>query len=212
MTILSEELFDLSASRLGEEMRGEVPWAVLDGLAARIMALGETLPARLYRRVGDMVWVARSAQVSKHATLGGPCIIGADCEVRRGAYIRGAALIGDGCVVGNSTEIKNAVLFDHVAAPHFNYIGDSVVGRGVHLGAGVILSNLRSDGKNVIIRTDPPQDTGRRKLGGLIGDDCELGCHAVINPGCVLGRGCVVYPLTSVTGVWRTDSRVRGGV
>ncbi len=212
MTLFSEELFDLAASRLGDAMRERYPWEILAELDKIITTLGEALPGRAYRRIGKEVWVARDAYISREACIVGPCIIGAGTEIRRGAYIRGTALIGDGCVIGNATEIKNAVLFDRVTAPHFNYIGDAVLGRGVHLGAGVILSNLRGDRREVVVRACPPIATGRRKLGAMVGDACEIGCNAVLNPGVVLGRGCRVYPLTSVSGVWKADSVVRAGV
>ncbi len=210
MALHSEDLLDLDGCLGGEMMRAVPPWEVLDTLGARICALGETLPTRLYRRVADTIWVARSARVAESACLAGPCIIGEGAEIRHCAYIRGTALIGKGCVIGNSTEVKNAILFDGASAPHFNYIGDSILGCGVHLGAGVILSNLRSDGSAVVVRIDPPVDTGRRKLGAVIGDGCEIGCHAVLNPGVILGRGCRVYPLTSVTGAWAANSHIGG--
>ncbi len=211
MVLYSEELFDLGASRLGDVLRGRYPWEILDTIGQMVLALGEMLSPRLFRRISENVWVALDADISPAAEIRGPCIIGAHTEVRHGAYIRGSALIGDRCVIGNATEVKNAVLFDGVTAPHYNYIGDSILGRGVHLGAGVILSNLRCDGAPVVVKDTPPIETARRKLGGMLGDGCEIGCHTVINPGTVLGRGCRVRPLVSVTGVWAAGSHIRGG-
>ncbi len=209
MGLCSETFFDLSRSRLGSVLEGIYPWAILADLRALLISLGERLPSRGFWRVGEDVWIARDAKVSDSAEIVGPCIIGEGAEVRRGAYIRGAALIGNRCVVGNASEIKNAILFDGATAPHFNYIGDSIVGADVHLGAGVILSNLRGDREEVIVRATPPIPTGRRKCGAVIGDKCEIGCGAVVNPGTVIGRGSTVYPLVSVSGVWADGSRIR---
>ncbi len=205
-----DALFDLEKTRLGEVLRGMQPWEVLGELEEVIAALGETLHAEEYEHVGDGIWISHTARVDRDARIEGPCIIGARSEVRKGAFIRGSALIGDGCVVGNSTEVKNAVFFDGAKAPHFNYVGDSLLGHRVHLGAGAVLSNLRCDGGRVVIRTAPPVTTLRRKVGAMIGDGCEVGCHAVINPGTILGRGCMVFPLTSVRGVHAAGSRIGG--
>ncbi len=212
MCIYSEELFDLSGSLLGHAMRGRHPWEILADLAVRIMVCGETLPEERYERRGDGVWIARSARVHPSAIIEGPCIIGEGSEVRPDGYIRGAVLIGAGCVVGHATEVKNAVFFDGATAPHFNYVGDSIIGCGAHLGAGAILSNLRHDGNTVVVKSDPPVDTCRRKLGGMIGDHSSVGCNAVLNPGTVLGRNTQVLPLASVGGVWAAGSRIGAGV
>ncbi len=210
MEIKSENLFDLTHTLLGSALHGIYPWEILGELDELVAALGTTLPHDTYEEAGDGIWIARSARVERGVHIAGPCIIGAGSEIRQGAYIRGSALIGDGCVVGNSTEVKNAILFDGAKAPHFSYIGDSVVGHRVHLGAGVILSNLRSDGGRVVVRVAPPITTQRRKVGAMIGDGCEIGCQSVLNPGTVLGQGSVVYPLTSVRGVWAPGSRIDG--
>ena len=179
---------------------------MLEGLGSAIIELGEHL-IQGYEEVYPMIWIGAGTTIDPCATLSPPCIIGKGCEVRPGAYLRGNVLIGDHCVIGNSTEVKNAILFDGVKAPHFNYIGDSILGNGVHLGAGVILSNVRCDKGEIHIGHTP---TGRRKLGAILGDFCEIGCHSVLNPGTILGRGCTVYPLTSVKGFFSERSRIGG--
>ncbi len=206
-----EYLFDLTHSRLGDALRGVYPWDVLGELDEMIATLGETLCPEEFEKRGENIWVSRRAKIAEGAYLEGPCIIEAGAEIRHGGYIRGSALIGEGCVVGNSTEVKNAILFDGAKAPHFSYIGDSILGYRAHLGAGTILSNLRCDGGRVVIRTAPPISTTRRKVGAMVGDGCEVGCQCVLNPGTLLGRGCIVYPLTSVRGVYAANSRIGAG-
>ncbi len=203
-----EQLFDLSHTIIGNVIEGMLPWDVLGELDELIHVIGESLPEE-YERHGDGIWISRKARIAPGAVVEGPCVIGAS-EIRNGGYIRGSALIGDGCVVGNSTEVKNALFFDGAKAPHFNYVGDSILGYRTHLGAGTILSNVRCDGGRVVVRTAPPVTT-RRKLGAMLGDNCEVGCQCVLNPGTVLGRGCTVFPLTSVRGVWASGSRISGG-
>lgn len=210
MELKSEYLLDLNHTMVGELLAGEYPWEILGDLADLIRAIGRQLSRDDYTELSPDLWVARNVRVSPGASLVAPLIVCAGTEIRHGAYLRGSALIGEGCVIGNSTEIKNAILFDGVKVPHFNYIGDSVLGYRVHLGAGAVLSNVRCDGAKVIVRSDPPITTARRKLGAVLGDGCEVGCHAVINPGTVLGRGSTVYPLTSVSGVYPDGSRIRG--
>lgn len=205
----SEELLDLSATLLGEAFLRKRPWEVLGGLGSAIIDLGGQL-TQGYEEVYPMIWVGEGTTIDPGATISPPCIIGKGCEIRTGAYIRGNVLIGDGCVIGNSTEVKNAILFDGVKAPHFNYIGDSILGKGVHLGAGVILSNVRCDHGLVIAGGKDGIPTGRRKMGAVLGDFCEVGCHCVLNPGTILGRGCMVYPLTSVKGFYSERSRIGG--
>ncbi len=212
MRLYSENLFDLTATRVGEMLRGRHPWELLGMLGVVITALGESLPRDAFEKRGENVWISRSARVASDAVVLGPAIIDMGTEIRHGAYIRGSALIGQNCVIGNSTEVKNAIFMDGATAPHFNYVGDSVLGRGVHLGAGVILSNLRGDGREVIIRTTPPIETHRRKVGAMLGDGVNIGCNAVINPGTILGRYTRVLPLVSVTGVWEAESLIRTGV
>ena len=210
----SEQWLDLTHTMAADVLAGACPWEILADLSDLIRAWGQTLSRDDYTEITPGVFLARDVRVSPTATIAGPCIVGAGSEIRSGAFLRGSTLIGRGCVIGNSTEVKNAILFDGVKAPHFNYIGDSILGFGAHLGAGAILSNMRCDGAPIVLRTTPPISTKRRKLGSVIGDGCEIGCHAVLNPGTILGRGSIVYPLTSVRGVHPEGSRltgVRGG-
>lgn len=210
----SEQWLDLTHTMAADVLAGECPWEILADLSDLIRAWGQTLSRDDYTEITPGVFLARDVRVSPTATIAAPCIVGAGSEIRSGAFLRGSTLIGRGCVIGNSTEVKNAILFDGVKAPHFNYIGDSILGFGAHLGAGAILSNMRCDGAPIVLRTTPPISTKRRKLGSVIGDGCEIGCHAVLNPGTILGRGSIVYPLASVRGVHPEGSRlagVRGG-
>ena len=206
----SEQWLDLTHTMAADVLAGECPWEILADLSDLIRAWGQTLSRDDYTEITPGVFLARDVRVSPTATIAGPCIVGAGSEIRSGAFLRGSTLIGRGCVIGNSTEVKNAILFDGVKAPHFNYIGDSILGFGAHLGAGAILSNMRCDGASIVLRTTPPISTKRRKLGSVIGDGCEIGCHAVLNPGTILGRGSIVYPLTSVRGVHPEGSRLTG--
>ena len=206
----SEQWLDLMHTMAADVLAGECPWEILADLSDLIRAWGQTLSRDDYTEITPGVFLARDVRVSPTATIAGPCIVGAGSEIRSGAFLRGSTLIGRGCVIGNSTEVKNAILFDGVKAPHFNYIGDSILGFGAHLGAGAILSNMRCDGAPIVLRTTPPISTKRRKLGSVIGDGCEIGCHAVLNPGTILGRGSIVYPLTSVRGVHPEGSRLTG--
>lgn len=206
----SEQWLDLTHTMAADVLAGECPWEILADLSDLIRAWGQTLSRDDYTEITPGVFLARDVRVSPTATIAGPCIVGAGSEIRSGAFLRGSTLIGQGCVIGNSTEVKNAILFDGVKAPHFNYIGDSILGFGAHLGAGATLSNMRCDGAPIVLRTTPPISTKRRKLGSVIGDGCEIGCHAVLNPGTILGRGSIVYPLTSVRGVHPEGSRLTG--
>lgn len=206
----SEQWLDLTHTMAADVLAGECPWEILADLSDLIRAWGQTLSRDDYTEITPGVFLARDVRVSPTATIAGPCIVGAGSEIRSGAFLRGSTLIGRGCVIGNSTEVKNAILFDGVKAPHFNYIGDSILGFGAHLGAGATLSNMRCDGAPIVLRTTPPISTKRRKLGSVIGDGCEIGCHAVLNPGTILGRGSIVYPLTSVRGVHPEGSRLTG--
>ena len=191
------------------------PWQILDHLCDFIRALGEGLPSDEYEHVADGVWIARTARLAATLHIDGPAVIGHDTELRPGAYIRGGVLVGDEAVVGNSTELKNCVLFDGVQVPHFNYVGDSVLGYRAHLGAGAITSNIKSDRTDVTIRSPHfSLDTGRRKLGAILGDRVEIGCNTVLNPGTVVGRESSVYPCQSVRGyvekqcIWRGEGDV----
>ena len=180
----------------------EYPWQALEGIGNFILTLGESLSPEEYDRVGECVWIAKTAKVSPAANITGPCIIGPETEVRPGAFIRGNALVGAGCVVGNSTELKNVILFDGVQAPHYNYVGDSILGYTAHMGAGSITSNVKSD-KTLVVVSDGKErvETGRKKVGAMLGDGVEIGCNSVLNPGTVIGKGASVYPLSSVRGV-----------
>ena len=194
-------LFDTSHTLAGKWLDGvDLAHEILPKIKEIVLSLGSTLESSFEQR-SEGVWVAKDATVSESAVLCAPCIIGHGTEVRPGAYIRGAVLIGDGCVIGNSTEIKNAIIFDGAELPHYNYVGDSIIGYRAHMGAGVIASNLRLDKKSVILRTDSAKfDTGLRKLGVLLGDFAEVGCNSVLSPGTVIGRKSIIYPLTSVRG------------
>ncbi len=177
------------------------PWEALDGLKDFILELGATLPKDLYDEVTEGVWVAKSATVAPTASIGAPAIIGERTEVRQCAFIRGSALVGGGCVVGNSVELKNCILFDGVQVPHFNYVGDSVLGYLSHMGAGAVTSNVKSDKTPVSVRVDGEVlNTGRKKFGAMLSDHVEVGCNSVLNPGTVIGEHSNVYPLSSVRG------------
>ena len=179
------------------------PWEILSALSDFIRTVGQQLPRDEYEQLTDGVWVARTAHIAPTAHIASPCIIGHDTEVRHGAFIRGGALVGDGAVVGNSTELKNCVLFDGVQVPHFNYVGDSVLGYRAHLGAGAITSNVKSDRSDIVVWIEQSRiPTGRRKLGAMVGDLVEVGCNSVLNPGCVVGRESRIYPCVSVRGTW----------
>lgn len=177
------------------------PWEALPLIGSFIVELGKTLSPAEYELRGENIWVAKSAKLYPNIYIAGPAIIGPNTEVRPGAFIRGNALIGAGCVVGNSTEIKNAILFDGAQAPHYNYIGDSILGCKAHTGAGAITSNLKQDHSPVTIRTGGERvETAMRKFGAMLGDHVEIGCGSVLNPGTVVGRGARVYPLSMVRG------------
>lgn len=181
--------------------RYEYPWEALAALADFIRELGETLSADEYEKRGEDVWVAKTATVAPTAFLGGPCIICGGAEVRHCAFIRGSAIVGAGAVVGNSTELKNCILFDGVQVPHYNYVGDSVLGYKSHMGAGAVTSNVKSDKTLVTVNCDGERiETGRKKFGAMLGDFVEVGCNSVLNPGTVVGRHTNIYPLSPVRG------------
>ena len=178
------------------------PWEALKGIKDMIIALGETLSKDEYTEVSSQVWVHKTAKVFPSAYLGSPCIIGPNTEVRHCAFIRGSALVGADCVVGNSVELKNVILFDHVQTPHYNYVGDSILGYYAHMGAGSITSNVRSDKKLVVVHAPEGEiETGLKKFGAMLGDHVECGCNSVCNPGTVIGRYSNVYPTSCVRGV-----------
>ena len=175
------------------------PWELLGNIGSFLLALGSQLSEEKYERVGKDIWVARSAKIAEFTTIEGPTIIGEHSQVKPGAYIRGRAFVGDECVVGNASEIKNAMLLGQVDVPHYNYVGDSILSFGAHLGAGAITSNLRSDGKNVKVRLgSESMETGLRKFGAMVAENVEIGCNAVLSPGVMVGAGSLVYPLSFV--------------
>lgn len=183
------------------------PWEALSGIKAFILELGKTLDPNEYEQREEGVWVHKTAKVFPTVYLGAPCIIGPNTEVRHCAFIRGSALVGADCVVGNSVELKNVILFDHVQTPHYNYVGDSILGYFSHMGAGSITSNVKSDKKNVIVRDGTEKfETSIKKFGAMLGDYVEVGCNAVCNPGTVIGRNSNVYPTSCVRGVVPADS------
>ena len=195
------KLYDLQQTLAGDYLAGfTYPWEALKGIKELILTLGETLGEE-YEQVQPQVWVHKTAKVFPSAYLGAPCIIGANTEVRHCAFIRGSALVGEGCVVGNSTELKNVILFDGVQVPHYNYVGDSILGYKAHMGAGSITSNVKSDKSLVVIHGDEDIPTGIKKVGAMLGDFVEVGCNSVLNPGTVIGRCSNVYPTSCVRGV-----------
>ena len=183
------------------------PWEVLPKISAFILQLGSTLSEEEYEKVGEDVWIAKSATVAPTAYIHGPAIIGKNAEVRHCAFIRGNAIVGEGAVVGNSTELKNVVLFNKVQVPHYNYVGDSILGYKAHMGAGSITSNVKSDKKLVVVKDGKERiETGLKKFGAMLGDEVEVGCGSVLNPGTVVGPHSNIYPLSSVREVVPANS------
>ncbi len=177
------------------------PWDALPHIKEFILELGPTLDKAIYNEIKPTVWIAKSAKISPSADISGPCIIGENTEIRPSAFIRGSVIIGNGCVIGNSTEVKNAVLFDSVQIPHYNYVGDSILGYRSHLGAGAVTSNVKSDKSNVSVNINGEKiDTGLKKFGAVLGDFVEVGCNSVLCPGTVIGKNTTVYPLSLVRG------------
>ena len=202
----TNELYDLEHTLAKEYLAGfTYPWEALKGIKDLILALGSTLGEE-YAEVQPQVWVHKTAKVFPSAYLGAPCIIGANTEVRHCAFIRGSALVGENCVVGNSTELKNVILFDNVQVPHYNYVGDSILGYKSHMGAGSITSNVKSDKSLVVIHGAENIETGIKKVGAMLGDFVEVGCNSVLNPGTVIGRNSNVYPTSCVRGVVPANS------
>jgi NDP-sugar pyrophosphorylase family protein len=206
-----KSLYDLSHSLAGEYLSGfEYPWQALPGIKEMIQNLGETL-GEDYEEVAPQVWVHKTAKIAPTAFLGAPCIIGANTEVRHCAFIRGSALVGENCVVGNSVELKNVILFDNVQVPHYNYVGDSVLGYKSHMGAGSLTSNVKSDKSLVVIHAEQEIPTGIKKVGALLGDCVEVGCNSVLNPGTVVGKNSNIYPVSCVRGVVPANSIYKTG-
>ncbi len=203
-----KDLYDLEHTQAREYLeKYTYPWEALKGIKDLIVEIGQTLDPEEYTEVSEHVWVHKTATVFPSAYLGSPCIIGPETEVRHCAFIRGSALIGASCVVGNSCELKNVILFDHVQTPHYNYVGDSILGYYAHMGAGSVTSNVKSDKKLVVVHGgEEEMETGLKKFGAMLGDHVEVGCNSVLNPGTVVGRNSRVYPTSCVRGVVPADS------
>ena len=197
------ELFDLDRTAARPLLeQAAYPWEVLPRIGAFLLALGETLDPHEYERREENVWVHKTARIFPNSFLAGPCVIGPETEVRPGAFLRGNALVGAGCVVGNSTELKNAILMDGAQVPHYNYVGDSVLGWKAHMGAGAVTSNVKQDKTLVTVAAGGLRvETGLKKFGAILGDGVEVGCHAVLNPGTVVGKGSRIYPLSMARGL-----------
>lgn len=195
-------LFDLSRTIAAELFAGRrYPWEILAEIKGFILKLGENLDPAQFDHPSEDIWIAKDAKVAPTASLNGPLIVDARAEIRHCAFVRGSVIVGKDAVVGNSVELKNCVLFDGVQVPHFNYVGDSVLGYRAHMGAGSVTSNVKSDKRNVVIHAGEGIETGLRKLGAMLGDRAEVGCNSVLNPGTVVGRDCIVYPTSCVRGV-----------
>ncbi len=207
MSLKNKDLFDVSQTMAAELFEAEgYPWEILPKISNFILELGATLSPENYDKVGENVWIAKSAKVMPSAYINGPAIIGENAEVRHCAFIRGNAIVGNGSVVGNSTELKNVILFNSVQVPHYNYVGDSILGYKSHMGAGSITSNVKSDKTLVVIKGEEQIETGIKKVGAFLGDNVEVGCGSVLNPGTVIGRNSNIYPLSSVRGVVPANS------
>ena len=206
-----QELYDLNHTLAGEYLSGfTYPWEALKGIKDLILSLGAAL-GEDYTEISEQVWVHKTAKVAPTAYLGAPCIIGANTEVRHCAFIRGSALVGENCVVGNSVELKNVILFDNVQTPHYNYVGDSILGYKSHMGAGSVTSNVKSDKSLVVIHGEEEIPTNLKKVGAMLGDFMEVCCNSVLNPGTVVGRNSNVYPLSCVRGVIPENSIYKTG-
>ena len=211
----TRDLYDLSRTIAGDYLAGyEYPWQALKGIKELILTLGPKL-GEDYTEISPTVWVHKTANIFPSAYLGAPCIIGPETEVRHCAFIRGSALVGAGCVVGNSVELKNVILFDGVQVPHYNYVGDSILGHKAHMGAGSVTSNVKSDKTLVVVKNgEEHMETGLKKFGAMVGDFVEVGCNSVLNPGTVIGKHSNVYPTSCVRGVipekhiWKVDGTV----
>lgn len=212
MKLTVSDLYDLNHTLAADYLRQfTYPWEALAGISDFIKALGAALPEEEYDHPAEDVWIAKDAVVFPTTYVHGPCIIGHKTEVRHCAFIRGSALVGSDCVVGNSTELKNVILFDNVQVPHYNYVGDSVLGYKSHMGAGSVTSNVKSDKLPVVIHNQGENiETGRKKIGAMLGDRVEVGCNSVLNPGTVIGRDSNVYPTSCVRGAVPENSIYKG--
>jgi len=207
------QLYDLTKTMAGDYLQQfTYPWEALGGIRDLILSIGENLSPEEYDNPSEGVWIHKTATVFPSAYIGSPCIIGRETEVRHCAFIRGSALIGEHCVVGNSTELKNVILFDYVQVPHYNYVGDSILGYRSHMGAGSITSNVKSDKTLVVVKNDSePFETGLKKMGAMLGDYVEVGCNSVLNPGTIIGQHSNIYPTSCVRGtvppnsIWKQD-------
>ncbi len=210
------DLYDLKHTIADEYLQKfTYPWEALKGISDMIIKLGNKLDPNEYDNPSENVWVHKTAKIYPSAYLGEPCIIGANTEVRHCAFIRGSALVGENCVVGNSVELKNVIIFDNVQTPHYNYVGDSILGYKSHMGAGSITSNVKSDKTNVVIKSgDESLETGIKKIGAMLGNNVEVGCNSVLNPGTIIGKNSNIYPTSCVRGVvpegsiWKTGGVV----
>lgn len=207
--VKTKELFDCKTPYLTELFENsEYPWEMLPKIKELAKKLIEN-GIEGYTLLSDGVLVGENVKIYPTATIEGPTVIGSGTEVRPGAFIRGGVITGENCVIGNSSELKNCILLNNAKVPHYNYVGDSILGNGAHTGAGVILSNLKSDGKNIVIHGDADYETGLRKIGGVLADGADIGCGSVVNPGTVIGKNTRVYPLTSLRGVYPADCIVK---
>ena len=202
------ELYDLDHTMAKDYLaKFTYPWEALGGIKELIIELGKSLPKEEYDEVSENVWIHKSATVFPSAYIGAPCIIGKDTEARHCAFIRGSALVGENCVVRNSCELKNVILFDHVQTPHYNYVGDSILGYYSHMGAGSITSNVKSDKELVVVKSEESRiETGLKKFGAMLGDYVEVGCNSVLNPGTVVGKNTRIYPTSCVRGMVKANS------
>lgn len=205
--ITIKDLYNLNETVAADIFEGKTyPWEVLPEIKDFIIKLGNSLDPEIYEKKAEDIWVAKSAKIAPTACLNGPLIIDEEAEIRHCAFIRGSAIVGKGAVVGNSTELKNVILFNKVQVPHYNYVGDSILGYKSHMGAGSITSNVKSDKKLVIVKGDNKYETGLKKFGAMLGDNVEVGCGSILNPGSVIGRNVNIYPLSSVRGIVPSDS------
>ena len=212
----TKDLYDLSHTKAAPLLENtEYPWEALAKIKEYILEIGPQLPKDEYDEVSENVWIAKDAVIYPNNYIGSPCIIGHKTEVRPGAFVRGSALVGDNCVVGNSTELKNVILFDNVQVPHYNYVGDSILGYKSHMGAGSITSNVKSDKLLVVVKYGEEKiETGLKKIGAMLGDRVEVGCNSVLNPGTVIGRDSNIYPTSCVRGtvpekcIWKDNGTI----
>lgn len=205
--ITIKDLYNLNETVAADIFEGKTyPWEVLPEIKDFIIKLGNSLDPEIYEKKAEDIWAAKSAKIAPTACLNGPLIIDEEAEIRHCAFIRGSAIVGKGAVVGNSTELKNVILFNKVQVPHYNYVGDSILGYKSHMGAGSITSNVKSDKKLVIVKGENKYETGLKKFGAMLGDNVEVGCGSILNPGSVIGRNVNIYPLSSVRGVVPSDS------